>query len=402
MPRDRRVIKWECDARVDGAQTILPPLGTDGELYFGLAWQPTPPPPPPLPPILPPWYSQAVSFDAACPLLVTGPVSCSNGYGTSSWDQSYNAAQRYTYQGTLADGSPYFRGQTNTNLHIFFDRNCGGKARLMIGCNAPSLTAEYNLQGDAPGQCCHVAAFESYFDPSFQVDRFTLPGLISGELGSTLSALGINSSYDYDGNYPNPGTPSYSWTVFCADGQQQSTAQRLALNFDQTAAGCLVPSLPPPHPPPPSPPLPVTPTPHPANPTPNPLPPTPTPPPETPPNVAAYIPNAACAWRNRGAFYGEEAACVIKRYGGTGTPPFTVQEPSWLTSRVAQGCFVSASGAELFPGGVAVIAGDPHITGADGECVASARCCTPIAGPPTPHSKPFPRARHPSSQSGPL
>ena len=389
MPYQRRIVKWECDARVDSTQTMLPSLGSDAELYFGSDWRPNPPAPPPAPPALPPltgsypWTTPCSTTGQPPLLAVSGDFGCaSNGYGSNVNDRSYNAAQHYSYQGTLRDGSPYFRGQTDTSLYIFFDRNCGGKQRLVIGCSAPSTTAEYNLQGDAPGQCCYVASFQDYFTPvgsnsnaNFVVDQNTLAGLLNGEVASTLQALGHQASYDYDGQLPATGTgTSYRWTTWCDADQTRSVSNQLAVYIDACASA---PTSPPtPSPPPPSPPPPPT-SPSPPPPRPPPLPPLQTPPPTTPPNIAAYVPNVACAWRNKGDFTGDEASCVIKKYGGAGTPPFTVHEPSWLTSRVAQGCFVDTAGTELFPGGVAVIAGDPHITGADGEYAAR-----PTARPP--------------------
>ena len=61
-----------------------------------------------------------------CDSLVVSGYSCSNGYGTSPTDQSYQVNAQYDYVGTTADGKPYYQNAHQPNIHLFYDSNCGG------------------------------------------------------------------------------------------------------------------------------------------------------------------------------------------------------------------------------------------------------------------------------------
>ena len=54
-----------------------------------------------------------------CDSIVVSGYSCSNGFGTSSTDQSYQMNAQYDYVGTTANGQPYYQNALRPSIHLY-------------------------------------------------------------------------------------------------------------------------------------------------------------------------------------------------------------------------------------------------------------------------------------------
>ena len=68
--------------------------------------------------------------------------SCKNGYGA-------DLNQVYEYQGTTADGRPYYRGKTRADRFFYFDARCADDTSypswLLGGAPDPARTSDLNI-----------------------------------------------------------------------------------------------------------------------------------------------------------------------------------------------------------------------------------------------------------------
>ena len=115
-----------------------------------------PPPSPLLPPSSPP----------VLPPPLAPPPDC-DGISVTGHSTYSQVNQGYALVGTTLDGKPFYRGTTDTDIHIFFDTGCnradsdppdpsGTGGLWVFGCSAPNTTASFNLQGGS-GTCCNHA-----------------------------------------------------------------------------------------------------------------------------------------------------------------------------------------------------------------------------------------------------
>jgi len=86
------------------------------------------------------------ALEAKSSIIVSG-FTCDNGYG-----QDIN--QKYMYQGLSKDGRPFYRGATNPDHYIYYDKYCADdtrEPRWLLG-QKPDVTREFDLNvNDSPG-----------------------------------------------------------------------------------------------------------------------------------------------------------------------------------------------------------------------------------------------------------